>query len=49
MVSRRIVLEIKVMPVRRKSPDGFESTVKQDFGEMEIKPEAAISRDFPGG
>jgi hypothetical protein len=24
------------MPIRRKSPDRFQTTVKQDFGEMEM-------------
>jgi hypothetical protein len=34
--------EIDAMPIRRKSLSSFESTVKYDFGEMEI--EEALSR-----
>jgi hypothetical protein len=42
-VSRKIVPEIDLMPIRRKSPDRLESTVKQDFGEMEMVEALPIS------
>jgi hypothetical protein len=43
-VSRITVLEIDLMPIRRKSPDRLEPTVKQDFGEMEMVEAAAVFR-----